>query len=78
MKPKRARVKFLPVFCIFKKHIHLIDMVSHTLDELSSSELTLYNSTPENLFFDELDNQLEANGTFQQYRELHHNYLEHC
>ena len=46
------------------------------LDKLSALELSLYDAMSNNLVFDELDEALDANGTFQTYRDLHRFYLE--
>lgn len=48
--------------------------MDYSLDNLSALELKLYNSIPNNLNFG--DNQLEVDGTFDKYRNLHADYFQ--
>ncbi|MES2448389.1 MAG: hypothetical protein V4546_14480 [Bacteroidota bacterium] len=48
--------------------------MDYSLDNLSALELKLYNSIPNNLNFG--DNQLEVDGTFAKYRNLHVDYFQ--
>ena len=48
--------------------------MDYSLDELSASELKLYNSISKNLNFG--DDQLEVDGTYERYRNLHANYFQ--
>ncbi|MBB2144805.1 hypothetical protein GM921_04875 [Pedobacter sp. LMG 31464] len=47
-----------------------------SLDALSAAELKLYYLIPEHLGFGDLENELNNNGTFDEYRNLHKSYFE--
>lgn len=50
--------------------------MDYSLDSLSALEIELYYSMPEDKVFDELNVELEANGTFAKNRKIHEDYLE--
>lgn len=50
--------------------------MDYSLDSLSALEIELYYSMPEDKDFDELNEELEANGTFAKNRKIHEDYLE--
>ncbi|MFA6278285.1 MAG: hypothetical protein WC622_16165 [Pedobacter sp.] len=50
--------------------------MDYTLDSLSALEIELYYSLPDDKHFDELNEELEANGTFAKNRKIHEDYLE--
>lgn len=50
--------------------------MDYLLDSLSALELELYYSMSEDKSFDELNEELEANGTFAKNRKIHKDYLE--
>lgn len=50
--------------------------MDYSLDSLSVLEIELYYSMPEDKHFDELNEELEANGTFAKNRKINEDYLE--